>query len=104
MFSFCETYFRLVGVFHWEYAGTQFLFSVSQNQYGFTLAGYQNEKSATDHALVCCLFFNYLPHFLPVLCIAHAPISNMLALLPIPIFSGVLSEGHNGALLWPISV
>ena len=38
MFSFHETYFRLVGIFDWEYARTQFLLSVSQNQYGFTLA------------------------------------------------------------------
>ena len=51
MFSFRETYFRLVGLFDWEYARTQFLLSVSRNRYGFTLAGYQNEKSDTDPAL-----------------------------------------------------
>ena len=52
MFSFRETYFRLVDLFDWEYARTQFLLSVSQNRYGFALAGYRNEKSATDPALV----------------------------------------------------
>ena len=52
MFSFRETYFRWVGLFDWKYARTQFLLSVSRNQYGFTLALYRNEKSATDPALV----------------------------------------------------
>ena len=52
MFSFRETYFRLVGLFDWGYARTQFLLSVSRNRYGFTLAGYQNEKSATNPALI----------------------------------------------------
>ena len=52
MFSFRETYFWLVGLFDWEYARTQFLLSVSRNRYGDTLAGYRNEKSATDPALV----------------------------------------------------
>ena len=52
MFSFRETYFRLVGIFDWEYARTQFLLSVSRNRYGFTLAGYRNEKYATDPALL----------------------------------------------------
>ena len=52
MFSFRETYFRLVGLFDRGCARTQFLLSVSRNRYGFTLAGYRNEKSATDHALV----------------------------------------------------
>ena len=52
MFSFHETYVRLVGLFDWGYARTQFLLSVSQNRYGFTLAGYRNEKSATDPALL----------------------------------------------------
>ena len=51
MFSFCESYFRLVGLFYWGYARTQFLLSVSWNRYVFTLAGYQNEKSATNPAL-----------------------------------------------------
>ena len=55
MFSFRETYFRWVGLFDWEYARTQFLLSVSRNRYGFTLAGYRNEKSATDPALVSML-------------------------------------------------
>ena len=55
MFSFRETYFRLVGTFDGEYATTQFLLLVSRNR--FTLAGYQNEKSATDPALV---FKHYL--------------------------------------------
>ena len=52
MFSFRETYFRLVDLFDWEYARTQFLLSVSRNRYGFALAGYRNEKSATDPALL----------------------------------------------------
>ena len=52
MFSFRETYFRWVGLLDWKYARTQFLLSVSRNRYGFTLAGYRNEKSATDPALV----------------------------------------------------
>ena len=56
MFSFRETYFRLVGLFDWVYARTQFLLLVSRNRYGFTLAGYQNEKSATDPALVSVRF------------------------------------------------
>ena len=51
MFSFRETYFRLVDLFDWEYARTQFLLSVSRNRYSFALAGYRNEKSATDPAL-----------------------------------------------------
>ena len=51
MFSFRETYFQLVGLFDWGYARTQFLLSVSRNQYGFTLARYRNEKYATDPAL-----------------------------------------------------
>ena len=50
MFSFRETYFRLVGLFDWGYARTQFLLSVSRNRYGFTLARYRNEKYATDPA------------------------------------------------------
>ena len=54
MFSFRETYFRLEGLFDWGYARTQFLLSVSRNRYGFTLARYRNEKSATDPALVIC--------------------------------------------------
>ena len=57
MFSFRETYFQLVGLFDWGYARTQFLLSVSRNRYGFTLAGYRNEKSATDPALVHNVFF-----------------------------------------------
>ena len=52
MFSFRETYFRLVGLFDWGCARTQFLLLVSRNRYGFTLAGYQNEKSATEPALI----------------------------------------------------
>ena len=52
MFSFRESYFRLVGLFDWVYARTKFLLSVSRNRYDFTLAGYRNEKSATDPALV----------------------------------------------------
>ena len=52
MFSFRETHFWLVGIFDWEYARTQFLLSVSRNWYGFTLAGYRNEKYATDPALL----------------------------------------------------
>ena len=52
MFSFRETYFRLVGLFDWGYARTQFLLSVSRNRYGFTLARYRNEKYATDPALL----------------------------------------------------
>ena len=52
MFSFRESYFRLVGLFDWGYARTQFVLSVSRNRYGFTLAGYRNEKSATDPALI----------------------------------------------------
>ena len=51
MFSFRESYFRLVGPFDWGYSRTQFLLSVSWNRYAFTLAGYRNEKSATDPAL-----------------------------------------------------
>ena len=52
MLSFRVSSFRLVGLFDWRYARMQFLFSVSRNRYGFTLAGYRNEKSATDPALV----------------------------------------------------
>ena len=51
MFSFRESYFRLVGPFDWGYSRRQFLLSVSRNGYVFTLAGYWNEKSATDPAL-----------------------------------------------------
>ena len=51
MFSFRKSYFRLVGLFDWRYARTQFFLSVSRNRYGFILAGYRNEKSATDPAL-----------------------------------------------------
>ena len=51
-FSFRESYFRLGGLFDWGYGRTQFVLSVSQNRYGFTLAGYQNEKSVTDPALI----------------------------------------------------
>ena len=63
MFSFRKSYFRFVGLFDWEYARTQFLLSVSWNRYGFTLAGYRNEKSATDPALIrtvrmCCAIIN----------------------------------------------
>ena len=49
MFSFRETYFRLVDLFNWEYAS---LLLVSRNRYGFALAGYRNEKSTTDPALL----------------------------------------------------
>ena len=52
MFTFRESYFQLVGLFDWVYARTQFLLSVSRNRYGFILAGYRNEKSATDPALL----------------------------------------------------
>ena len=62
MFSFRESYFLLVGLFDWGYARMQFLLSVSRNRYGFTLAGYWNEKSATDPALVLILYL-YI-HFL----------------------------------------
>ena len=51
MFSFRESYFRLVGSFDWVYAKTKLILSVSRNRYGFTLAGYRNEKYATDPAL-----------------------------------------------------
>ena len=51
MFSFCKSYFRLVGLFDWGYTRTKFILLVSWNRYGFTLAGYQNGKSATDPAL-----------------------------------------------------
>ena len=54
MFSFCESYFRLVSLFDWGYARTQFLLLVSRNRCGFTLGGYRNEKSATDPALNLC--------------------------------------------------
>ena len=52
MFSFRQSYFRLVGLIDWVYARIKFLFSVSRNRYGFTLAGYWNEKYATDPALI----------------------------------------------------
>ena len=52
MFSFRESYFRLVGSFDWVYAKTKLILSVSRNRYGFTLAGYRNEKYATDPALL----------------------------------------------------
>ena len=52
MFSFHESYFRLVGLFDWVYARTKFLLSVSRNRYGFTQVGYRNEKYATDPALL----------------------------------------------------
>ena len=55
MFSFRETYFRLVDLFDWEYTRMQFLLPVSRNRYGFALAGYRNEKSATDPALLYIL-------------------------------------------------
>ena len=58
MSAFRESYFRLVGLFDWVYARTQFLLSVSRNQYGFTLAGYRNGKSATDPALQFISKFN----------------------------------------------
>ena len=60
MFSFCESYFRLVGLFDWGYSTTQFVLSVSWNWYGFTLAGYRNEKSATDPALLKSAYYNAL--------------------------------------------
>ena len=41
-----------MGLFDWGYTRTQFLLSVSRNRYGFTLAGYRNEKSATEPALI----------------------------------------------------
>ena len=56
MFSFRESYFRLVGLFNWGYTRTQFLLSVSRNRYGFTLAGYRNGKYATDSALDLTVF------------------------------------------------
>ena len=56
MLSFGESYFRLVGLFDWGYTRTQFLLSVSWNWYSFTLAGCQNERSATDPALVSTEF------------------------------------------------
>ena len=52
MFSFRESYFRLMGLFDWGYARMQFLLLVSRNRYGFTLAGYRYGKSATDPALI----------------------------------------------------
>ena len=58
MFSFRETNFRLVELFDWEYARMQFLLSVSRNRYSFALAGYRNEKSATDPALNLTVVFN----------------------------------------------
>ena len=63
MFYFRESYFRLVGLFDWGYTRTQFLLSVSRNRYGFTLAGYQNEKSTTDPALISSVShgFNLFP-------------------------------------------
>ena len=61
MFSFHETYFRLVDLFDWGYARMQFLLSVSQNRCGFTLAGYRNEKSATNSApIVSYMCNNYV--------------------------------------------
>ena len=51
MFSFRESYFRLVSPFNWGYARTQFL-SVPRNRYSFILVGYRNGKSATDYALI----------------------------------------------------
>ena len=56
MFSFHESYFQLVGLFDWVYARTKFLLSVSRNRYGFTLAGYRNEKYATDPALISTVY------------------------------------------------
>ena len=58
MFSFRESYFRLVGLFDWGYARTQCPVSVSRNRYGFTLAGYQHGKSATDPGLVKIIICN----------------------------------------------
>ena len=53
MFYFRKFYFQLVGLFNWGYARTiLLLLLVSRNRYGFTLARYRNEKSATDLALV----------------------------------------------------
>ena len=57
MFSFRESYFRLVGLFGCGYSRTQFLLSVFRNRYVFSLAGYRHEKYATDPALTkifCC--------------------------------------------------
>ena len=63
MFSFREFYFRLYGLFNWEYTRTQFLLSVSRNQYDITLAGYRNGKSATDPALILNIIINIsFPH------------------------------------------
>ena len=70
MFSFRESYFRLVGLFDWGYTRTQFLLLVSQNQYGFTLAGYQNEKSATDPALLLIVLKELTSG---IQCITHLP-------------------------------
>ena len=67
MFSFPESYFRLVGLFDWGYARTQILLSVSWNRYIFTLAGYRNEKSATEPALQATELLNnkyIICHFL----------------------------------------
>ena len=58
IFSFRESYFRLVGLFDLGYARTQFLLSVSRNRYGFTLAGYRNEKFVTDPALIRIILMN----------------------------------------------
>ena len=61
MFSFRESYFRLVGLFNWVYARTKFLLLVSRNRYGFTLAGYRNEKYAADPALKNIYLCNIAP-------------------------------------------
>ena len=59
MFSFRKSNFRLVGLFDWVYARTKFILSVSRNRYGFTLAGYRNEKYATDPALIVLQIANF---------------------------------------------
>ena len=59
MFSFRESYFRLVGLFDWGYTRTQFFLSVSWNRYVFILVGYRNEKFATDPARIFGAIWNF---------------------------------------------
>ena len=58
MFSFHESYFRLVGLFDCGYTKTQFFLSVCPNRYVFVLAGYRTEKYATDPALFYMYFLS----------------------------------------------
>ena len=83
-----------MGLFDWGYARTQ-LFSTSQNQYSFTLAGYGNGKSATNPALFETIHKHNIGHYDQVICNNFSAIRKLAITTNIASNTAIAAAAHN---------